>query len=96
MTRTNAREIACHLVYEMYLNDVTAAEALTALMDEGYYPSLKSESDVYEEKADGQAAGISAERRAGRAGEARRAGRDISSSTPSAGAWGASRRWPVR
>ena len=24
MTRTNAREIACHLVYEMYLNDVTA------------------------------------------------------------------------
>ena len=49
MTRTNAREIACHLVYEMYLNDITAGEALTALMDEGYYPSLKSESDVYEE-----------------------------------------------
>ena len=42
MTRTNAREIACHLVYEMYLNDITAGEALTALMDEGYYPSLKS------------------------------------------------------
>ena len=34
MTRTNAREIACHLVYEMYLNDITAGEALTALMDE--------------------------------------------------------------
>lgn len=49
MTRTNAREIACHLVYEMYLNDVTASEALAALMDEGYYPSLKAESDVYEE-----------------------------------------------
>ena len=54
MTRTNAREIACHLVYEMYLNDVTAGEALTALMDEGYYPSLKSESDVYEEKPTGK------------------------------------------
>ena len=54
MTRTNAREIACHLVYEMYLNDVTAEEALTALMDETYYPSLKSESDVYEEKPAGR------------------------------------------
>ena len=54
MTRTNAREIACHLVYEMYLNDITAGEALTALMDEGYYPSLKSESDVYEEKPTGK------------------------------------------
>lgn len=54
MTRTNAREIACHLVFEMYLNDVTANEALTALMDEGYYPSLKSESDVYEEKPGGK------------------------------------------
>ncbi len=54
MTRTNAREIACHLVFEMYLNDVTANEALTALMDEGYYPSLKSESDVYEEKPSGK------------------------------------------
>ena len=29
-------------------------EALTALMDEGYYPSLKSESDVYEEKPTGK------------------------------------------
>ena len=54
MTRTNAREIACHLVYEMYLNDVTAEEALTALMDEGYYPSLKAESDVYAEKPAGR------------------------------------------
>ena len=54
MTRTNAREIACHLVFEMYLNDVTAGDALRALMDEGYYPSLKSESDIYEEKPSGK------------------------------------------
>lgn len=54
MTRTNVREIACHLVYEMYLNQLTAGEALAALMNEDYYPSLKSESDVYEEKPAGR------------------------------------------
>lgn len=54
MTRTNVREIACHLVYEMYLNQLTAGEALASLMNEDYYPSLKSESDVYEEKPTGR------------------------------------------
>ena len=34
MTRSNAREIACHLVFEMNFNDITAGEALRTLMEE--------------------------------------------------------------
>ena len=52
MTRSNAREIACHLVFEMNFNNVTAGEALQMLMEESYYPTLKTESDVYAEKPD--------------------------------------------
>ena len=52
MTRSNAREIACHLVFEMNFNNVTAGEALQTLMGESYYPTLKTESDVYAEKPD--------------------------------------------
>ena len=58
MTRSNAREIACHLVFEMNFNDITAGEALRTLMEEDYYPTLK---------------GIPDKRGAGRAGEAGRA-----------------------
>ena len=52
MTRSNAREIACHLVFEMNFNNVTAGEAQQTLMEESYYPTLKTESDVYAEKPD--------------------------------------------
>ena len=52
MTRSNAREIACHLVFEMNFHNVTAGEALQTLMEESYYPTLKTESDVYAEKPD--------------------------------------------
>ena len=54
MTRSNAREIACHLVFEMNFNDITAGEALRTLMEESYYPTLKGETDVYEERPDGE------------------------------------------
>ena len=54
MTRSNAREIACHLLFEMNSNDITAGEALRTLMDEDYYPTLKGETDVYAEKPDGK------------------------------------------
>lgn len=54
MTRTNAREIACHLVYEMNMNRTSADTVLELLLGEGYYPSLKSESDIYAEKPDGK------------------------------------------
>ena len=52
MTRTNAREIACHLVYEMNMNQTSADTVYELLTREGYYPSLKSESEVYAEKPD--------------------------------------------
>lgn len=52
MTRSNAREIALHLVFEMNFNSVSADEVLESLMNETYYPSLKSEADIYEEKPD--------------------------------------------
>ena len=54
MTRSNAREIACHLVFEMNFNDIAAGEALRTLMEEDYYPTLKGETDVYAEKPDGK------------------------------------------
>ena len=54
MTRSNAREIACHLVFEMNSNNITAGEALQTLMDDVYYPTLKPETDVYAEKPDGK------------------------------------------
>ena len=44
MTRSNAREIACHLVYEMNFNGISADEAMNLLMDPEYYPTLASET----------------------------------------------------
>ena len=93
MTRSNAREIACHLVFEMNFNNITAGEALQTLMDDGYYPTLKTETDVYAEKPDGKqleyltsvVQGVQAKREELRA---------TSPNTPSAGASGASPEWP--
>ena len=48
MTRSNAREIACHLVFEMNFNNITAGEALQTLMDDGYYPTLKPDGKQLE------------------------------------------------
>ena len=42
MTRSNAREIACHLVYEMNFNGISADEAMNLLMDPEYYPALEA------------------------------------------------------
>ena len=54
MTRSNTREIACHLVYEMNFGHLTAGEVLQSLLDETYYPSLQTESDIYAEKPTGK------------------------------------------
>ena len=40
MTRSNAREIACHLVYEMNFNGISADEAMNLLMDPEDCPTL--------------------------------------------------------
>ena len=56
MTRSNAREIACHLVYEMNFNGITADEAMNLLMDPEYYPTLASETEIYAERPSGKQA----------------------------------------
>lgn len=56
MTRLNAREIACHLVFEMNFNGVTADEVLNLLMSPDYYPTLAQEADIYAERPAGKQA----------------------------------------
>lgn len=50
MTRTNARELAVHLIYEMNTTGVGADEALTIRFAEDYYPTLAGENELYAEK----------------------------------------------
>ena len=52
MTRSNAREIAVHLVYELHYNDEPAGQLLDVHMDEEYYAGLKDVSEVYAERPD--------------------------------------------
>lgn len=50
MTRSNAREIAAHLIYSMGYTGQSAQELLAARLEEDYYPELAAENDVYAEK----------------------------------------------
>lgn len=50
MTRSNAREIAVHLIYSMGYSEQSAEELLAARLEEDYYPELAAENDVYAEK----------------------------------------------
>ena len=50
MTRSNAREIAAHLIYSMGYTGQSAEELLAARLEEDYYPELANENDVYSEK----------------------------------------------
>lgn len=50
MTRTNARELAVHLIYEMNTTGVSADEALCIRFAEDYYPTLAEENEIYSEK----------------------------------------------
>ena len=50
MTRTTAREIAMHLIYEMEYHDDLPEEILQKVFHEEYYPRLAEESDLYQEK----------------------------------------------
>lgn len=50
MTRTTAREIAMHLIYEMDYHDDLPEELLMKVFEENYYPRLAEESDLYQEK----------------------------------------------
>lgn len=50
MTRTTAREIAMHLIYEMEYHDELPEEIMLKVFEENYYPRLVEESDLYQEK----------------------------------------------
>ena len=51
MTRSNAREIAMHLIFEMeYHDDLTPEELIQSVFDQEYYPRLAAESDLYQDK----------------------------------------------
>jgi len=54
MTRTNARELAAQLVYEMELTGKPAEELLKTRLDESYYATLRDEADIYAEKPEKQ------------------------------------------
>lgn len=50
MTRSNARELAVHLIYEMDYTGQPPAEAVAARMEAGYYAALAEENEVYAER----------------------------------------------
>ena len=50
MTRSNAREIAMHLIYEMEYHEETPGELMEQVFGEGYYPRLAEESELYQDK----------------------------------------------
>ena len=50
MTRSNAREILVHLVFELNFKNEPADALLQSLMDQSYYPSLQTETDIYAER----------------------------------------------
>ena len=50
MTRSNAREIAVHLLFAQDFNGQSAKDALEALTDSEYYPCLAEENSAYAER----------------------------------------------
>ncbi|MBQ9269773.1 MAG: transcription antitermination factor NusB [Oscillospiraceae bacterium] len=50
MTRSNAREIAMHLIFEMEYHDELPEELIQAVFSQDYYPELAGESELYQEK----------------------------------------------
>lgn len=50
MTRSNAREIVAHLIFEMNFTADPAETLLDATMEPDYYESLAQETDVYAER----------------------------------------------
>lgn len=50
MTRSNARELAAHLIYELDYTDETPAQAIDTRMERGYYDALAQENEVYAER----------------------------------------------
>lgn len=50
MTRTNAREIVAHLIFEMNFTQDPADQVVASKMAEDYYESLAQETEIYAER----------------------------------------------
>ncbi len=50
MTRSNAREIVAHLIYEMNFTDDSARQLVDTAFEPEYYSSLAQETDIYAER----------------------------------------------
>lgn len=50
MTRSHARELAAHLIYELDYTDEIPQQALEARLEKGYYAELAAENEVYAER----------------------------------------------
>lgn len=50
MTRSNAREIVAHLIFEMNFKDEPAEQIVDSTMEQEYYESLAQETEIYAEK----------------------------------------------
>ena len=52
MTRSNAREIAVHLIYACRLSGESAEQVLQTRFSEDYYPELAGENEIYTDRPD--------------------------------------------
>ncbi|MBQ3217151.1 MAG: transcription antitermination factor NusB [Oscillospiraceae bacterium] len=50
MTRSNARELAAHLIYELDYTEESPRQAIEARLEKGYYAALAEENQVYAER----------------------------------------------
>lgn len=50
MTRSNAREIAVHLIYACECSGLSATEALESRLAQEYYAGLSSENEIYADR----------------------------------------------
>lgn len=50
MTRSNAREIVAHLIFEMNFTADSADQVVTAAMEPEYYDTLGKETEIYAER----------------------------------------------
>ena len=50
MTRSNAREIVSHLIFEMNFTTDPASQLVDAAMEPAYYESLAQETEIYAER----------------------------------------------
>ena len=47
MTRSDARELAAHLIYELDYTDETPSQAIASRLERGYYDELAAENELY-------------------------------------------------